>query len=290
MWIALSHSAMGVPRTLGTVLKQAWSRAQNSSTKRIRQGDITFGIRYASKAYVNQMLGAAKGGIAIPAVITDIWDALITRAQAERDLTKNSEASHFMVIPRLEPMLKYLNMFFVVHLLSSGSSSKKQRTSRSMYCFDYGICEENRLGFSTDRDMYRQQRFVYDDVLSPFEKFFSTPVEKTYRCPVQGCGRTFRESEITIRGELLNFCPVHRIDLVIENIPTLATLHDFTEEEIKIVGAIRAATKADQKIAQQIADDVGCYRQKVAKFAEKLERDGLIRREKISDKYIYFGK
>src|SRR5579859_4820755 len=81
MWRSLSYSAMGVPRTLGTVLKQAWSRAQNSSGhngQRIRQSDITFGIRYASKAYVDQMLGAAKGGIAIPAVIVDIWDALIT--------------------------------------------------------------------------------------------------------------------------------------------------------------------------------------------------------------------
>lgn len=290
MWVALSRSAMGVPRTLGTVLKQAWSRAQNSTAKRIRQGDISFGIQYASKAYIDQMLGAAKGGIAIPAVIAEIWDALIMRAQEERDLTRTSEASHFMVVPRLEYILKYLNMFFVVHLLSAGSTSKKQRTSRSMYCFDFGICEENRLGFSTDRDMFRQQRFVYDDVLSPFEKFFNSPTERTYRCPVQGCGRTFKESELKIKGEFLNYCPAHRVDLIVDDLLIPITNQDFTEEEIKIIGAIRSATKADQKFAQQIADDVGCHRQKVSKFAEKLERDKLIQREKISDKYIYFGK
>ena len=62
----------------------------------------------------------------------------------------------------------------------------------------------------------------------------------------------------------------------------------FTEEEIKIVGAIRSSSEEDELLARHVADDVGCYVQKVAKFGEKLERENIIKR-KMKDKYIYFG-
>ena len=96
------------------------------------------------------MLNAAKGGVAIPDVIIEIWNALLNRAQAERGKAGGAEASHFMILPEHEPMLKYLKMFFSVHLLMTGKSTKTDRTSRSLYCFDYGVCEDNRLGFSTE--------------------------------------------------------------------------------------------------------------------------------------------
>lgn len=66
---------------------------------------------------------------------------------------------------------------------------------------------------------------------------------------------------------------------------------DFTEEEIKIVGAIRSAKQEDRLLARRIADDVGCYVQKVSKFAERLEKDEMISRMKQEDegKLIYFG-
>jgi hypothetical protein len=93
-----------------------------------------------------------------------------------------------------------------------------------------------------------------------------------------------------LAGTLLTFCPIHKTDLVLESVP--ATNHAFTEEEIKILGAMRSATKADRKFAQQIADNVGCYVQKVSRFGQKLEREGLIQREKepIEGKLIYFGR
>lgn len=289
VWTSLSRSAMGVPRSLGIVLQQAWYRAQLSQSNRIRKQDITSGIQYASKTYITYMLNAAKGGVAIPEVIIEIWNALLNRAQAERGKAGSAAASHFMILPEHEPMLKYLKMFFSVHLLMTGKSTKTDRTSRSLYCFDYGVCEENRLGFSTDGAIFRRDRFAYDDVLAPFEKFFSPTTERTYRCPTPGCNKTFKESELFVAGIFLTFCPIHKTDLVPENVP--ASTYNFTEEEIKIIGAIQSARKVDRKFAQQIADDVGCYVQKVASFGKKLEKEKLARREKepMEDKYIYFG-
>lgn len=65
VWEYLSLEAMGVPRTLGIVLQQSWNRRRGAGG-RIRKSDIEYGIQYASNAYLNQMLGASKGGIAIP--------------------------------------------------------------------------------------------------------------------------------------------------------------------------------------------------------------------------------
>jgi hypothetical protein len=54
VWQELSYEAMGVTRTLGIILQQAWNRRRATGGK-IRISDIDYGIRYASKAYLNQM-------------------------------------------------------------------------------------------------------------------------------------------------------------------------------------------------------------------------------------------
>lgn len=65
----------------------------------------------------------------------------------------------------------------------------------------------------------------------------------------------------------------------------------YTEEEIKIIGSIRSSLPEDQLIARQIADDVGCNVQKVSKFGEKLDRKGIIARERNEElqRNIYFS-
>ncbi|HEU5374071.1 MAG TPA: hypothetical protein VFV38_01405 [Ktedonobacteraceae bacterium] len=293
VWTLLSRSAMGVPRTLGVVLQQAWYRAQSSQSKHITIRDIDFGIQHASKAYLDQVLGAAKGGIAMPEIIGEVWKALLQRAQAERNKSSRADkvsASHFMILPEHEPMLRQLRTSFAVHLLSTSESSKADRTTRSLYCFDYGVCEANRLSFSSDAEIYRRDRFVYDDTLVPFEKFFTPIREKIYHCSAPGCNKTFKESDLFVAGIFLRFCPIHGTELVLENAPT--TTYNFTEEEAKIIGAIRSARKADRKFARQIADDVGCYVQKVSMLGIKLEKEHLAQREKdpVEGKYIYFGE
>jgi hypothetical protein len=283
----LSKSAMGVPRTLGIVLKQAWNRSRQGNGRKIRRSDINYGVKYASTAYVNQLLGAARDGVAIPAFHADIWNALLTRAQHERAKVPDAAASHFLILARSEQMLSMLNMFFLVHLLTKGRTTKKERTTRSLYCFDFGICEENNLGFTTDKNVIRQQRFAYDDALTRFEKYFDVTAEATFRCPE--CGTAYTESELAVAGMQLTFCPKDKTDLVSQTISVPGS--QYTEEETKIIGTIRSASRRDHVFARQIADDVGCYVQKVAKFGEKLDRGGLAQREQDTGegKLFYFG-
>ena len=65
----------------------------------------------------------------------------------------------------------------------------------------------------------------------------------------------------------------------------------YTEEETKIIGTIRSAQKEDEIFARRVADDVGCYVQKVAKFGERLEKLGLVawERHQAENKLIYFA-
>jgi hypothetical protein len=232
-------------------------------------------------------MGAARDSAAIPAFHADIWTALLTRAQHERDKVPDSAASHFLVLARSEQMLSMLNMFFLVHLLTKGRTTKKERSTRSLYCFDFGICEENNLGFTNDKNIIRQQRFAYDDTLVRFEKYFGATAEATFRCPQ--CGAIYTESELVVAGMQLTFCPRDKADLI--NQIGSATGTQYTEEETKIIGTIRSADRNDHIFARQVADDVGCYVQKVAKFGEKLDRGGLVKREQDEDegKLFYYG-
>jgi hypothetical protein len=285
IWKELSRAAMGVPRTLGIVLKQAWNRAA-AGKRKIKRSDIEYGIRYASKAYLNQLQGASKDSTAIPAYIAEIWDATITKAIAERAKI-DAPASHFMVLPKNEAKIKYLSMFFVVHLLTSGRTTKKEKFSRSLYCIDYGICLENNLMFATDKNILRQQRFAYDDDLAQFDAYFEKEPEPRFIC--KECSTIYLESELRIRGKVLTICITDHSQLQPYNISNLDK--NYTEEEIKIIGAIRSASSEEKVVARQVADDVGCYVQKVAKFGEKLEREGVIARERIPElqKNIYYG-
>lgn len=285
IWTELSRAAMGVPRTLGIILKQAYHRSTTDNRIRIRKTDIEFGIKYASQAYERQLQGASRDGIAIPTYIEDIYNAIISRATQEASKSE-AQASHFMILPENEPKLKYLNMFFVVHLMTRGRTTKKDRTGRSLYCIDYGICLEHNLGFAEHKNIIRQQRFAYDDILAPFDRYFSRH-EDHYKCPT--CGKLYSEKELYVAGSQLRFCINDKTDLV--KVTSHDIKYNYTEEEIKILGAIRSATKDDRLIASKIADDVGCYSQKVARFGEKLQRHGLIMREKDEELnlFIYYG-
>ncbi len=286
-WFALSRSAMGVPRTLGIVLKQAWYRSEAGDRPRIGRRDIDAGIRYASKTYLDQMLGSSIDGLGIPAYIPEIWDSLLGRALRERGKSKGP-SSHFMVLPRNELRLKYLNMFFLIHLLTEGRTTKKEKESRSLYAFDYGICLENNLRWGDDKNVIRQQRFAYDDSLSEFDNFFKTQVEVGYICPT--CGTIYTDAELQVGSAFLHFCPKDRSNL--EKAQSVSSERRFTEEEIKILGTIRMASEDDQLVARRVADDVGCYVQKVAKFGEKLDRADIIGRKQDPGlgRNIYFGE
>ena len=281
----LTRAAMGVPRTIGIVLKQALSRAKQGSRPRIRRGDLDYGIRYASRAYLNQMIGASKNGFAIPEHVATIWSELVGRASDERAKSA-APASHFMALQKHDEKLRYLNMFFLVHLIEEGRTTKKESRSRHLYAFDYGLALDNNLGWGDDKNVIRQQRFVYDDVLELFDSYYRSSGEATFKCPT--CSTTFVESQLMVAGIRLDFCPKDRAKL--HELASAGVGSGFTEEEIKILGAIRSADLADALVARQVADDVGCYVQKVAKFGEKLDKEGIISRQRNDDldRYVYF--
>lgn len=284
----LSKSAMGVPRTLGIVMQQAWNRAITQERTKIRKTDVEYGVKYASKAYLRQFLGAC--GVAIPKFNLEVWDGLLQRAIKERAKSESGGASHFLALPEHELKLKWLHMFFLIHLIESGRTTKKEKESRNLYAFDYGICLDNNIKYDTDKNLVRQQRFAYDDCLQPFDSLFQRNKEPEFRCPK--CNSIFKESELIIGGKtLLSFCPHDRTDLVQTPNSNFGITNQYTEEEIKIVGAIRSAIPEDRLLARRIADDVGCYTQKVSKFAEKLEKDKIINRKKDDEegKLIYYG-
>jgi len=193
-----------------------------------------------------------------------------------------------MVLPRFEEYLKYFNMFFLVHLLTQGRTTKKESVSRSLYCFDYGTALESNLGWADNKNIIRQQRFAYDDTLAEFDRYYRSFQEEAYQCPQ--CGRTYREEQLMVAGIRLSFCPLDREQL--RPLMVGRSGSAFTEEEIKIVGAIRSAERKDALLARQVADDVGCQVQKVSKFGEKLDRDGVIKREKPTAlrNYVYYGR
>lgn len=232
------------------------------------------------------MLGSSRDGVAIPAHIEEIWDALTERAIHERAKSRASPSSHFVILPKHEEKLKYLNMFFLIHLLEQGRTTKKERLSRSLYSFDYGVCLENNLDWTWDKNVIRQQRFAYDDTLAEFDRYYRASVNPEYKCP--DCGSVYPESQLQVAGTFLTFCPQDKAELSV-----LAVRQDtsYTEEEIKIIGAIRSARASDELVARQIADDVGCYIQKVAKFGEKLDREDIIDRRSIIrlGKNIYYS-
>jgi hypothetical protein len=285
-WRELGRAAMGVPRTLGIVLKHAWTRSTNSRRRKISRSDLEHGIRTASKAYYKQLEGASKDGLAVPRYVFEIWNALIQRAVSEKSKV-SSAASHFMVLVTNQERLKYLSTFFLVHLLTDGRTTKKDKSPRTLYCFDYGICLENNLEFSEDKNIIRQQRFAYDSVLKAFDRYFSEQEDKRLICT--RCGMVYLEKDLFVGGHRLTFCPADKTDL--KEMESDASNAEYTEEEIRIIGTIRSATPQDQLVARAIADDVGCYVQKVGKFAEKLDRSDIIDREKLPNgRYIYFER
>jgi hypothetical protein len=146
---------------------------------------------------------------------------------------------------------------------------------------------ENNLEFSEDKNIIRQQKFAYDGVPKIFDRYFSEQEDKRLICTK--CGTVYLEKDLFVGGHRLTFCPADKTDL--KEMEGDASNSEYTEEEIRIIGTIRSARREDQLAARAIADDVGCYAQKVAKFGEKLDRTGVIDREKPPNgRYIYFER
>ena len=124
-------------------------------------------------------------------------------------------------------------------------------------------------------------------MLKTFDRYFSEQEDKRLICT--RCGTVYLEKDLFVGGYRLTFCPADTTHL--KEMEGDASSAEYTEEEIRIIGSIRSAGPEDQLVARAIADDVGCYVQRVGKFAEKLDRADIIDREKLPNgRYIYFER
>lgn len=285
----LTRASMGIPRTVGIILKEAWTQVQAKEKYRITNDDLMFGIKSAGDSYY----GFFKGNIGpiIPKFYDDMFEEILTRARKERKVNSQKSASMFLVNGFRDNHFKFLTENYMIHLLKKDETSVKGETNLSLYMIDLSLIYKYNLGFSLDRDVYRQQRFVYNDIMKNYDVYF-TNTRKQYMCPE--CKSEYTQEQLFLPqlDTYLDFCPKDKVKLInIEGVET--TNKVFTETERKIIGTIRQRSINDAILARDVSEIVGCSTNKVAKFAEKIIKEKLINRERldgINNPYRYYRR
>lgn len=283
----LTRASMGVPRTVGIILKEAWTQVQAKEKNKITNDDLMFGIKSAGDSYY----GFFKGNVGpiIPKFYDDMFEEILTRARKERKVNSQKSSSMFLVNGFRDNHFKYLTENYMIHLLKKDETSVKGETNLSLYMIDLSLIYKYNLGFSLDRDVYRQQRFVYNDIMKNYDVYF-TNTRKQYMCP--SCKSEYTQEQLFLPqlDTYLDFCPKDKVKLVsMEGIETINKV--YTETERKIIGTIRNRTINNAILARDVSEIVGCSTTKVAKFAEKIIKEKLIKREKLDGKnnpYRYY--
>lgn len=168
----LARESIGVTRTVGLILQNAWKQAELSDDPRMGLSELSYGIRAARKTYQKQYEGALKRQL-IPGFYNDIWNAIIKKALDEKTKVPDRPASHLLIDPNRS---KYLNVFkenFLLHLLEEGRSSK-YGGHYNLYSIDYDICLDLNIKYAENKDEYTAARFIYDPILSEFDRYLLT--------------------------------------------------------------------------------------------------------------------
>lgn len=279
----LTYSTMGVPRTLGIILKEAWSQTIARGKNKISLDDLKYGIKTSGDGYYGFFSGNV--GPIIPSFYEKMLKDIVERARLERKASPNKSASMFMVGGFRDNHFKYLTENYLVHLVKKDETSVKGETGLSLYMLDWYFIEKYNLGFSIDRDIYRQQRFVYNDIMKNYDAYF-TDTRIAYKCPC--CGSEYTQEQLFLPqlNKYLDICPKDYTRL--SKMENDFQGNGYTEVERKIIGTIRNHTFENAILARDVAEIVGCSTMKVAKFAEKLCRESkLINREKKNNGVIY---
>jgi len=267
LFFRLSRESLGVTRTLGLVLQNAWMQSQTSkNSNEIGVMEINYGISCARKNYFKQFQGAIKKRI-ISGFYMDLWSDLLQKANDEKKKNTDRPASHFLI----DPIRKdYLNIFcenFLIHLLEESRTSK-YGGKYNLYCFDFDICVENNIKFAEEKDEFTAARFIYDSILSKYDAYFVSEKIKSYKCTK--CGKIYTEEEMS--KHKVKRC--YECDLVLQEIihkELPKTEGNYAEVEIKILGIIGGTPNESEALsAQEIADAVGCSRQKVSLWGSRV--------------------
>lgn len=281
----IARESIGVTRTIGLILQNAWKQAELGNNE-IGLSEVNYGIRAARKTYFKQYEGAVRRKL-IPGFYNDMWNAVINKAIKEKDKHSDRPASHLLIDPKRN---HYLNVFkenFMVHLLEEGRSSK-YGGNYNLYSIDYDICSDLNIKYAESKDQYTGIRFIYDDVLSAFDGYFSTERLKSYKCPT--CDRIYQEDEVSQAKVKRCFDDDVKLEEIIHQ-EFEVTDGNFAEVEVKILGLIAMLKIDDCMSAVEIANSVGCNRQKVSGWCSRvLAPKGDVFIESKNGKNYYYGE
>ncbi|MBU3075596.1 helix-turn-helix domain-containing protein [Clostridium estertheticum] len=283
----LARTAMGVPRTIGLILQNAWLRSETngSGDQKIGLTELNYGIIATKKMYFLQFQGSIKKRL-LPGFNMDMWDSILNKAISEKSKYPERPASHFLVDPIRKDYMNILCENFIIHHLEDSRSSK-YGGNYGLYSIDYGICVENNIKYAEEKDEFTAFRFVYDNVLSEYDPYFINEKLKSYRCPV--CEKIYDEKDVCHINVKRCFTDDSLLEEIIhKDSPT--TKGNYAEVEIKVLGLISSLGIDEAMSAQEIADAVGCSRQKVSAWGSRvLYKDGLINIEIKNDKNNYYS-
>ncbi|WNH11285.1 hypothetical protein [Thalassobellus suaedae] len=281
----IARESIGVTRTIGLILQNAWKQAELGNNQ-IGLSEINYGIRAARKTYFKQYEGAVRRKL-IPGFYNDIWSALIGKAIKEKEKHPDRPASHLLIDPKRN---HYLNVFkenFLVHLLEEGRSSK-YGGNYNLYSIDYDICSDLNIKYAESKDQYTGIRFIYDDILSDFDGYFSNEQLRSYKCPT--CDRIYQEDEVSKAKVKRCFDDDEKLEEIIHQEFEI-TDGNFAEVEVKILGLIAMLKIEDNMSAVEIANAVGCNRQKVSGWCSRvLAPKGAVLIEVKNGRNYYFGE
>ncbi|MCC4768399.1 hypothetical protein FXW07_17790 [Methanosarcina sp. DH1] len=284
----VTRESLGVPRTIGLILQKAWIQCSASGhiDNKIGLNEVNYGIRNARKNYFKQFQGSVKSGL-IPGYHMDMWNTILERAIKEKSRRKDRPASHFMIDPIRSEYLKKLCENFLIHFLEDSRTSK-YGGKYSLYSIDYDVCLENKIKYAESKDQFTSARFIYDDVLINYDPYFIKERIKSYQCPQ--CGTIYEEKEVAkakVKRCFEDDCIL--VEIIHKEAPT--TQGNYTEVESKILGMITSLESEDEAMsAQEIADAVGCSRQKVSSWSSRvLAKKGIINIVKVDNKNYYYS-
>jgi hypothetical protein len=280
----ITKEAIGVPRTIGIILQQAFILAQTNSTdNKIGLSELNYGIASARKTYQRQFEGSIKRKL-LPGFYMDMWNAIISKAVNEKTKHPDRPASHLLIDPIRKDYLNILCENFHLHFLSENIASK-YGGNYNLYSIDFDICNEYNIKYAEEKDEYTAVRFVYDNVLKDFDPYFTKEKSKSYRCPT--CGKIYDENDVIKSKVKRCFDDDQVLDEIIHmEIPK--TEGNYAEVEIKILGQISSLTLDEAMNAREIADAVGCTYQKVSLWGSRvLAKKGLINIDQRDKNYYY---
>ena len=280
----ITRETLGVSRTIGIILQNAFVQAGSNSDAKIGLAEINYGISSARKTYQKQFTGSVKKRL-VPGFNLDMWNAILAKAIEEKNKFPDRPASHFMADPIRNDYLNVLCENFLIHFMSENVTSK-HGGNYNLYSIDYDVCREYKIKYADKKDEYTPIRFIYDSVLSEFDPYFLESKQKSYKCPE--CAKIYAEADVKQSKVKRCFEDDEKlIEIIHQEAPVSSG--NFAEIEIRILGLISQLLPDEALSAREVADSVGCTVQKVSAWAGKvLGKKGEISIDKSHTPYKYY--